>query len=309
MSDAITTIDQLAAQLEAADTPQEDVENAQPEEEAQSDDQQEGSEPQEEQAEPVEGEGEQPATESLDDKVVAWETASGEKFELPVAELKNGYMRDQDYRHKTQQFAQEREQATKQVQEQFQTVEAYAQDYGALYALNAQVQSLEQSIPTIDKQNDPVAYFDAVTQYQMLKDQRNGVAQRLQQVQQQRGAQMQQQIAAAKQQMVETLHKDIPGFSQALVSKLDSTAGQYGYTTQDLQMVTDPRFVKVLHDAMQFRELQAKKPETVNKVKAAPVKPTKQASTAVASGIEKQVKQYSQKKDLKSFAALLQHTL
>lgn len=309
MSDAITTIDQLAAQLEAVDTPQEDDDNAQPAEEAQNDVPQEGDEPEVEQAEPVEGEGDQPVTESLDDKVVAWETASGEKFEVPVAELKNGYMRDQDYRHKTQQFAQEREQAAKQVQEQFQTVEAYAQDYGALYALNTQVQSLEQLIPTIDKQSDLAGYLEAVAQYQMLKDQRNGVAQRLQQVQQQRGAQMQQHIAAAKQQMAEALQKDIPNFSPALVSKLDSTAGQYGYTSQDLQQVTDPRFVKVLHDAMQFRELQAKKQETVNKVKAAPVKPSKQASTAAPTGIEKQVKQFNGRKDLKSFAALLQHTI
>jgi hypothetical protein len=309
MSEAITTIDQLAAQLEAADTPQEDDENAQPEAEAQSDDQQEAGEPQEDQEQPVEGEGDQPATESLDDKVVAWETASGDKYEVPVAELKNGYMRTEDYTRSKQNLSVEREQAAKQIQEQFQTVEAYAQDFGALYALNNQVAALEQSIQTLDKNSDPIGYFDAVTQYQMLKDQRNSVASKLQQVNQQRGAQMQEYLAQAKHKMAQELQSAIPGFGKELLTKLDSTAGEYGYTSQDLQMVTDPRFVKVLHDAMKFRDLQAKKPETVNKVKAAPVKPTKQASTAVDSGIQKQVKQFSQKKDLKSFAALLQHTL
>jgi hypothetical protein len=309
VSEAITSIDQLAAQLEAADTPQEDDENAQPEAEAQSDDQQEGGEPLEEQEEPVEGEGDQPATESLDDKVVTWETASGEKFELPVAELKSGYMREQDYRHKTQSLAQEREQATKQIQEQFQTVEAFAQDFGALYALNSQVAALEKSIHSIDKNSDPISYFDAVTQYQMLKDQRNGVAQRLQQVNQQRAAMTQQQLTQAKQQMASELQKAIPNFSAELVNKLDSTAGQYGYTSEDLQKITDARFVKVLHDAMQFRQLQAKKPEAVNKVKTAPVKPTKQSSTAVDSGVQQEIKQFSKKKDIGSFARLLQRTL
>jgi hypothetical protein len=309
MSEAITTIDQLAAQLEAADTPQEDDENAQPEAEAQSDDLQEGSEPQEEQEEPVEGEGDQPAPESLDDKVITWETASGEKFELPVAELKNGYMREQDYRHKTQSLAQEREQATKQIQEQFQTVEAFAQDFGALYALNSQVASLEKAIQSIDKNSDPISYFDAVTQYQMLKDQRNGVAQRLQQVNQQRAAMTQQQLTQAKQQMASELQKAIPNFSTELVNKLDSTAGEYGYTSADLQQITDARFVKVLHDAMQFRQLQAKKPDAVNKVKSAPVKPTKQSSTAVDTGIQKQIKQFSKAKTVNNFAALLEKTL
>lgn len=309
MSEAITTIDQLAAQLEAADTPQEDDENAQPEAEAQSDDLQEGSEPQEEQEEPVEGEGDQPAPESLDDKVVTWETASGEKYELPVAELKNGYMRQEDYTRSKQNLSVEREQATKQIQEQFQTVEAFAQDFGALYALNSQVAALERSIQTIDKNSDPISYFDAVTQYQMLKDQRNGVAQRLQQVNQQRAAMTQQQLTQAKQQMAAELQTAIPGFSAELVNKLDSTAGQYGYTSEDLQQITDARFVKVLHDAMQFRQLQAKKPEAVNKVKTAPVKPTKQSSTSVDSGVQQQIKQFSKKKDLGSFARLLQHTL
>lgn len=313
MSDqAITNIDQLAAALEAEE-PQTEVENAQPETEAQSDDQQEAVEVEGEQAESVEGdEGDQPETASLDDTVVAWETASGDKFEVPVAELKSGYMRDQDYRQKTQNLAQEREQAATQIQQRFQTVQTYAEDFGALYAINAQIAALEQAIPTMDKHSDPIGYFDAVTQVHQLKDHRAGIATRVQQADQQRTEQQQAELADAQQKMMSDLQngpKAIPGFGVELIKKLDAAGLEYGYAPKDMQVLTDPRFVRILHDAMQFKALQAKAPAAVNKVKAAPIKPTKQASTAVSSGIEQQVKSFARKKDLNSFAALLQHTL
>jgi hypothetical protein len=312
--DQITSIDQLAAAIEAAEQPEQDAqpgqeaEHAQPETEAQNDDQQGAGEGEEEQQQPVEGEGEQPATESLDDKVVSWETGSGEKFEVPVAELKQGYMRDQDYRHKTQNLAQERDEAVKQVHQQFQSVQTYAQELGTLHAINAQIAAFEQAIPTMDKRDDPISYFDAVTQLQQLKDHRGGVATRLQQVEQQRAAEQQQMLAQAQQKMFEEI-QSLPGFGKELLGKLDNAATGYGYKPDEIRAVSDPRFVRMLHDAMQYQALQAKAPATVQKVKAAPIKPTKQASTAVSSGIEQQVKQFAKKKDLASFAALYQHTL
>lgn len=304
MSDQeITTIDQLAAQLEQGD------ENAQPETDAQSDDHQAAGEPEETSDEAVESEGEQPGDpESLDDKVVSWNTASGDKFEVPVAELKLGYMRDQDYRQKTQNFAVEREQAVKQVQEQFRNVQTYAQQYGQLHSIEQQIAAYEQAIPTMDKYNDPVSYFDAVTTLQTMKEQRNGLANHVQQLVGQSQAQQQQNMVSQKQQLIAAV-KSLPGFSDELVQNLHNTAGAHGYSQADLTNMTDPRFVGLLHDAMQFRALQAKRPEAMNRVKGAPIKQTKQAASAPDSTIQKQVKQFSAKKDLRSFAALLEHTL
>jgi hypothetical protein len=310
----ITSIDQLAAALggddaQAADDSQPDAEHAHPDAEAQNDDQQDGGEQEDDQEEPVENEGDQPAAESLDDKVVSWKTASGEEFEVPVAELKTGYMRDQDYRHKTQTLAQEREQATKHIQEQFQVAQTFAQDLGTLHLVDEQIAALEKAIPTMDKNSDPVAYFDAVSQLQLLERHRTGVATRVQQVQQQQQAEKAQQFQHAQQKMLAELQTAIPNFGKELVGKLDATAQTYGYSSQELQQVADPRFVRILHDAMQFKALQAKAPAAVNKVKNAPVKPTKQASTAVTSGLEIHAKQFASKKSLENFAKLLQHTM
>jgi hypothetical protein len=66
--------------------------------------------------------------------------------------------------------------------------------------------------------------------------------------------------------------------------------------------------IKVLHAAMQFEAMQAKKPAVLEKVKAAPQKPAKQTASKPASGIEKDIKQFQSKKDLNSFARLLAHS-
>lgn len=312
MSDqAITNIDDFATALAAAEEPQ-DAPAAQPDEPeaAEGEPAEPAEEVEGEPEEPVEGEGDQPdEPESLDDKVVTWETASGDKFEVPVAELKNGYMREQDYRHKTQNLATEREQATKAIQEQFETVQTHAQDFGTYYAIEAQIAALEQAIPTMDKHSDPVAYFDAVTQVQQLKEHRNGIATRIQSLQQQRTAEQQQRIAEGQQKMVQELSTTLPNFGPELVQKLNKTGQDYGFKPDELTVVTDPRFVRILHDAMQFKALQEKTPATVNKVKAAPVRPTKQAASAPASVIEQRVKQFSKAKSLENFAALYEQTL
>lgn len=305
----ITSIDQFAAALEANEA-EPDAENAQPDPEAQSGDPEQQPEMEEEQQQPVENEDDQPAApESLDDTVVSWETGSGEKFEVPVAELKQGYMRDQDYRHKTQTFAQEREQATQTIQQQFQVAQTYAQDLGALHAVNSQIAAFEQAIPTMDKHSDPIGYFDAMNHLQQLRENRTGIATRVQQLEQQRQGEQQQHLHQAQQRMVAELQTSIQNFNTDLVGKLDTTARGYGFTPQELQVVADPRFVRLVHDAMQFKALQSKAPGAVQKVKAAPIKPAKQASTAVASGVEQQVKQFSKNKSLGNFAALLEKTL
>jgi chaperonin cofactor prefoldin len=309
-TESITSIDQFAAALEAADEPeQQDDENAQPEAEAQSGEPDAPAEQEEEQAEPVESEGDQPETESLDDKVVAWETASGEKFEVPVAEMKLGYMREQDYRHKTQTFAQEREQTVQHIQQQFQAAQTYAQDLGVLHAVNSQIAALEQAIPMMDKHGDPVSYMEARDHLNSLKESRTDVTSRVQQLDQQRQAETQAQLQQAQQRMFADLQTTIPGFNSEMVTKISTTAQGYGFTQQELQAISDPRFVRLVHDAMQLKALQAKAPGAVNKVKAAPIKPVKASTTAAPTGVEQQVKAFGKNKSLANFAALYKSTL
>ena len=315
MDEEITTLDQLAQAMAADEAPEgdesQDVENAQPEEEAQNDDQPEAEQEDGEQ----EGteESEQPATESLDDTVVTWETASGEKFEAPVSELKAGYMRAQDYTHKTQQLSRERDAATQQVEQQLQTVQALSQDFGALHSTNQQIQQLESAIGAINQYEDPVGWNTAVNNLLLLRQHRDQVAGRINQFQQFRTGETQKQLADAQRKAAQELadpSTGIKGFGKELVQKLNATGHDYGFSDEELAgtAMADARMIRVLHDAMQFRAMQAKAPKVLEKVKAAPQKPAKQTASKPASGIEKDIKQFSAKKDLNSFARLLAHS-
>ncbi|WP_354686681.1 hypothetical protein [Cupriavidus necator] len=307
--DQITTLEQFAEAM-AGDAPEgeepQEVENAQPDEEAQSDDQPEPADGEESNDEPAEDD--QPETESPDDAVLEWETASGEKFSAPVSELKAGYMRSQDYTHKTQALAREREGAQQHIEQQFQHVQAYAQDYGALHATSQQLQQLESAIGSINQYEDPVGWNTAVNNLLLLRQERDKVAGRIQQFQQFKAAEAQQATAEAQKKAAETLAAEIPGFGRELVQKLNTTGRNFGFNDQELAGITDPRMIKVLHAAMQFEAMQAKKPAVLEKVKAAPQKPAKQTASKPASGIEKDIKQFQSKKDLNSFARLLAHS-
>lgn len=309
-----TTLEQFAQQYAEANAEPvaEDLENAQPDEpEAQSDDPAEGVE-----AETVDPDAEDPETgddqpeapESLDDTVIKWKTAAGDEFEVPVAELKDGYMRAQDYTHKTQQFAKEREAAHQAVQQQFQRAEQYAQELGALHMQTTYIQQLEAAVGQIDRYSDPVGYNAAVNDLLLARQQREGLAAQIAQVQQQRTREQQEAFMQAQKQAVAELSSGpnaLPGFGKELVQKLNATGRDYGFSDEELSMTADPRYLRVLHDAMQYRAMQAKKPEVVNKVKAAPQKPAKQTASRPASDIEKTVKQFKAKPTVDSFAALL----
>ena len=84
-------------------------------------------------------------------------------------------------------------------------------------------------------------------------------------------AQEQEKVAKARQEeaqenfrkqaaeAVETLQRDVPGWGKDLYGKvLESGVKQYGFKAEEVNAITDPRAIKVLHDAMKYRELKAK---------------------------------------------------
>ena len=144
----------------------------------------------------------------------------------------------------------------------------------------------------------------------LLRQHRDQIAGRINQFQQFKVGEASKATAEAQRKAAEVLAgpDGIPGFSKELVQKLNATGRNFGFSDEELGGITDPRLVKVLHAAMQFEAMQAKKPAVLDKVKNAPQKPAKQTASRPASGIEKDVKQFQSKKDLGSFAKLLAHS-
>lgn len=256
----------------------------------------------EESEEEPEGEG-QPEAEPEQDRVIKWKTAEGEEYEVPESELRNGYMRDQDYRHKTQTLATEREKASGEFQNAMQRVNAYGEQIAQLGAVRHQMASLESALQQINREDDPGRY--AAYQTDLLNKQRahDQLVQSLSQSQQQMQNALQQEVAQKQQQVLGELQAEIPGFSTDMLRTWDETARSYGFSAEELSTVTDKRMLKMLSDAAKFRELQTRKPEAVKKTEQAPRKSAKKVISAPASTTVRAMKRFENTGNLSDLAA------
>lgn len=303
MEDDEIDLQQLADEMNEAGEPETELDEDQPE--GESEDGEADTETQEDDAN-EDGEGDQSEGESLDDAaIVKWKTAAGEEFEAPISELKAGYMRNQDYTQKAQHLANERKAAQEHIAQQFQQVQQYASQFGQLALADLQIQQMEAHIGSISVQDDPVGYNAATSQLLMAQRRRDGLAAQIAQFQQGRTAEQQQAFAAAQQQAAAELASGpnaLPNFGPDLVKRMNEAGKAYGLTEQELGSIVDPKHIRILHDAMKYRELQAKKPEAVRKAAAA--KPARQTRSAPSSSVQRAAKSFASNPSIGAMAAM-----
>ena len=117
----------------------------------------------------------------------------------------------------------------------------------------------------------------------------------------------QQELAQRIEKGKEVLAKEIPNWSRDTSQAIISTGKEYGFTEDELSQVYDPRYVKVLHDAMQWRKLQSN-PTVKNKVSQAKpvVKPgAKDTKANVDNAQRKQLRDNLRKSGKSDVAAKL----
>lgn len=324
MSDAITA-DEFAAQLsQAAKGEQPQNADSPPDEEVADDsqDQPEDHEPDDSAQAEDDGEGQEeqpPAADSPEDRVIKWKTAGGEQFEATEKELQAGYMRDADYRQKTQAVADERKQVQQLAQQQVQEIEAVREEYGQLYAVQSELKQYGAVNWAQLQADDPQAYQHHITRLLLLQNQEKDVIVSLNAKRQEMAQKAQQQQQTdwqeANEKAVQELAAHIKGFDSdagvrdKAVRQMTTAGRAYGFTAEELGQLKDGRSMKVLYDAAQWRALQAEKPQAVKKVAAAPVKaPVAQRSAPTKT--EQLAKSVLGQKSIshKDFAALLSAT-
>jgi hypothetical protein len=176
--------------------------------------------------------------------------------------LKDGYLRQADYTRKTQEAAErakaiEAEKAT--LAEQAQTFQRHAKEVGRLYALNEQIEPYEKLDAdawqrfSVDR---PGEASTAWIHYQKLRDQRDALVGELNAQEQKWQVESQRESAKRVEEGRKAIAA-IPGWSQELDGKLKSHATTYGFTPEEWSGVSDPRAVRVLMDAYNWRQLQA----------------------------------------------------
>lgn len=205
---------------------------------------------------------------------------NGEELEKPLDEVIALAQQGVDYTKKTQEVAEQR----KQLEEYAQTIKVQEQKFQEQVALNnaligdiAQLQAVDNQLAQFNDVNwqelsdtDFVEAQKLFFTYNQLQTQRSSLASELQTKQKALQEQQAQSIAERIEKGKEILAKEIPNWSRETSQAIISTGKEYGFTDDELGMIVDPRHVKVLHDAMQWRKLQS---NTGVKNKVAQAKP------------------------------------
>lgn len=229
-----------------------------------------GSEPDEEgQAEDDENEPAAPAYASDDAKV---KLADG--TEITIAELKQGSLRDRDYRQKTMELAEQKrsyDSKAEQIQ-QFEQQLAGDRDFMVQLLQSIMPQKPDPSMYSVD----PLGYGEQKAIYDARKEQLDYLIQQNQQLAQRRQAEEQESFQHTRErEWLKTLEK-MPELGdskrlQSFVSEVQRHASEYGYSPQEISQVgLDHRQVLVLRDAIAWRKLQASKSKVAAKVEGRP---------------------------------------
>ena len=191
---------------------------------------------------------------------------NGEDVEKPLDEVVALAQQGLDYTQKTQQVAEQRKELeayAEQIKMQEQAFQEQMQLNNVLIEDVAKITSLDQQLNQYANVNwqelsdsDFVEAQKHFFTYNQLQQQRSQLVSQFeakkQQVVQKQTQLMSEKIAKGK----EVLAKEIPNWSPETNQALLSTGKDYGFSDAELNSIVDPRHVKVLHDAMQWRKLQ-----------------------------------------------------
>ena len=238
---------------------------------------------------------------------------NGEDVEKPLDEVVALAQQGLDYTQKTQQVAEQR----KELEAYAESIKAQEQAFQEQMQLNnvliedvAKITSLDQQLnqyANVNWQqlsdNDFVEAQKLFFSYNQLQTERSALVSQFeakkQQVVQKQSQLMAEKIAKGK----EVLAKEIPNWSPETNQALLSTGKDYGFSDAELNSIVDPRHVKVLHDAMQWRKLQQNSVVKKKVSNAKPVvKPGSKDTKAEANSNHRQLRE-SLRKTGKSDAA------
>lgn len=258
----ITESEDVSPEMEASES--EDVDDAEvndgeeEEEVEMSDDDEEADEP----ADP-----EEPAPTLYTVKV------DGEEQQVSLEDLKQGYS-GQKY---VQKGMQEAAASKKQAEEVYSALLAERQQLVNIYQQMQQGQFLQQPTPPSDDlvSIDPIGYIEEKARYDKALSEYNQQQRKMGEVMQQTEQAREAAVQTYLQQEMQSLAQVIPEFGDAqkapkLKEKLvNSGQNFYGYTPEEIGGIMDHRAIRVLNDAIKYREIVAGKSKAEQKAKGA----------------------------------------
>jgi hypothetical protein len=192
----------------------------------------------------------------------------GEEREVDEPEAIELAQKGFDYTQKSQALAKEREELGAKVKAEQETqrtayeqrLELHKQAVLALSGVKsmAQIEELAKTDPAGAQQE----FLRAIAVNQRVQ----AIEAEQQNIANQKKAEAQESFTKQARETVEKLQERIPGWNNDLYGKiLKGAVDQYGFDAKDVNAINDHRAIKVLNDALKWREYQSAKPKTVEK--------------------------------------------
>ncbi len=189
-------------------------------------------------------------------------------------ELKESFLRQADYTRKTQELADNRralEAQQARVQQQERWAHEHTQEIGQLVAIDGRLAQYANVNWQAENQRDPVATQAAWIEYQQLRDARAGLVSNLQNRDAARNAEQERTRATQLAEGRAQLAKAIPGWNDDKSAALGKFGiDSYGLKAEEVDNLTDPRLVRILHDASLWRQHVTKQRAAAQQATATP---------------------------------------
>ena len=227
---------------------------------------------------------------------------NGEEIEKPLDEVVALAQQGLDYTQKTQQVAEQRkelEDYAKGIQAQEAIFRQEVELQNVLINEVAQITALDQKLAAYQNvnwqelsDNDFVEAQKLFFTYNQLQQDRNQLVSQFEAKKQEVVTKQTQLLSEKIAKGKEVLAKEIPNWSPETNQALLSTGKDYGFSDAELNSIVDPRHVKVLHDAMQWRKLQQNSTVKKKVSSAKPVvKPGSKDTKAEANSNHRQLRE------------------
>jgi len=194
---------------------------------------------------------------------------NGQELEVSLDELKSGYSRDSDYRQKTHSLSLERKNLEEEKGVLRQTYDTKIKELDELMqSANSFISQGSEVDLKAMYEEDPQAAAKLDFQMRQQRENLSSLRQKSEAVKQQQYNQfLNEQKQLAEQAIPELAN---PQKGSDLKVKMRNTLSDYGFNDQEIGSLADHRFLKVLKDAMDYRNLKAAKPIVQKKVVNAP---------------------------------------
>lgn len=225
------------------------------------------------------------------------EGGEDEEVEVDEDELKSGYMRQRDYQRKTAEVARERDAVREKVKVEVEPVKAQFEERLKLYEA-ALIKTLAPELESTDwntlARENPAEWAAKMQSVNNVQNTLRAVQQEQAKLNAERTKEQEEVKARAVQESVETLQREIPGWSNDLYQSVLKAGVDFGFKQEEVAQVIDPRVIKMMHAAMKYQQLQNSKPQIEKQ--AAPVPKVLKPGTTEKSSQQDEVAKELRKK-------------